>query len=70
VDTNKGTPVFMAHGTADQVVAYQYGQKSADFLKEKMGMKAVDFKSYPGMQHSACDEELEATRSFLEKTLP
>jgi predicted esterase len=42
---NKQTPVFMAHGTVDPVIKYEFGEKSADLLKE-MGI-SVQFISYP-----------------------
>lgn len=42
---NQKTPLFMAHGDADQVVKYEFGQKSAEALKE-MGVP-VEFHTYP-----------------------
>lgn len=41
---NKQTPVFMAHGDADGVVKFEFGQKSADHLRE-MGMP-VEFHKH------------------------
>lgn len=41
---NKQTPVFMAHGDADGVVKFEFGQKSADHLRE-MGMP-IEFHKY------------------------
>lgn len=46
-EANRGTPVFMAHGDSDQVVAFKYGSESAAWLKEA-GV-AVDFRTYMGM---------------------
>lgn len=41
---NQNTPIFMGHGDSDNVVAYKYGQASADELK-KLGY-TVDFRTY------------------------
>lgn len=43
-EANKETPIFMAHGDADQVVNIALGKKSFDMLKE-MGYNA-QFKIY------------------------
>jgi acetyl esterase/lipase len=43
--TNKDTPVFMAHGDADGVVKYEFGERSAQQLRE-LGMQ-VEFNRYP-----------------------
>uniref|UniRef100_A0A7S0X771 Phospholipase/carboxylesterase/thioesterase domain-containing protein n=1 Tax=Mantoniella antarctica TaxID=81844 RepID=A0A7S0X771_9CHLO len=56
-------PVFLAHGTADAVLKYEYGTLTAAKLGE-MGI-AVDFKTYPGMAHSACPEELRHLSAFI-----
>eukprot|EP00123_Amoebidium_parasiticum_P000384 comp10940_c0_seq1/m.5517 comp10940_c0_seq1/g.5517 ORF comp10940_c0_seq1/g.5517 comp10940_c0_seq1/m.5517 type:complete len:218 (-) comp10940_c0_seq1:208-861(-) len=67
-EANKKTPIFMAHGNADQVVPYQWGKMSAEKLKE-FGLD-ITFKTYPGMGHSACDEEIEDLQEFVTKILP
>mmetsp|Transcript_25870 Transcript_25870/g.63676 ORF Transcript_25870/g.63676 Transcript_25870/m.63676 type:complete len:309 (-) Transcript_25870:116-1042(-) len=62
------TPLFLAHGTADQVLRYEYGQLTASKL-DTMGMKNVDFRTYPGMGHSACQEEFQHLASFISSRL-
>jgi lysophospholipase-1 len=42
---NKDTPFFLAHGTDDEVVKYEFGEKTAQQLKE-MGLN-VEFHTYP-----------------------
>lgn len=42
---NKNTPFFLAHGRSDDVVKHQFGEKSAQMLKE-MGLEDVSFNSY------------------------
>ncbi|EWG45810.1 acyl-protein thioesterase 1 [Fusarium verticillioides 7600] len=67
-DANRQTPVMMFHGDADPIVPFQRGKLSADMLKE-LGYD-VSFKTYPGMGHSACLEELDEVEAFLRKQLP
>ncbi|KAK4232365.1 Phospholipase/carboxylesterase/thioesterase [Podospora fimiseda] len=65
---NQDTPIFLGHGDSDQVVNYELGKKSYDLLKG-LGFKAT-FKTYPGMGHSACLEELDDIENFLKERLP
>jgi len=51
----KATPVFMAHGTQDPVLAPVLGSRSRDALKA-LGV-AVEWHTYP-MPHSVCAEEV------------
>lgn len=43
---NKKTPFFLAHGTNDNVVGYEFGSMSAKAIKE-LGMENVEFHTYP-----------------------
>ncbi|KAM3512098.1 hypothetical protein MY11210_004234 [Beauveria gryllotalpidicola] len=65
---NRDTPVFMGHGDRDPLVLYPLAQASEKKLTE-LGYK-VTFKTYPGMQHSACIEELNDVEVFLQSRLP
>ncbi|KAF5658179.1 acyl thioesterase 1 [Fusarium heterosporum] len=67
-DANRQTPVMMFHGDADPIVPCQRGKLSVDLLKG-LGYD-VTWKTYPGMQHSACVEELDEVEAFLQKQLP
>ena len=67
VAANDKTPVFMAHGQYDPVIAVSAGQQSRDALKA--GGYAVDWHEYP-MAHSVCPEEISDIRKFLFKVLP
>ncbi|KAJ3320262.1 hypothetical protein HDV06_005406 [Boothiomyces sp. JEL0866] len=64
---NDQTPIFMGHGTDDQVVQFEWGKKSLDKLKS-MGFN-VTFRPYDGMGHSACDAELGDLSQFLSAKL-
>ncbi|KAM5455171.1 putative lysophospholipase [Microsporum audouinii] len=65
---NQKTPVFMGHGDVDQVVKFQYGQKTVDIL-EDMGVE-VEFKEYPGLGHSGDPDEIEDLEKFLDRLIP
>ena len=67
VAANDKTPVFMAHGQFDPVIAVSAGQQSRDALK-LLGY-AVDWHEYP-MAHSVCPEEISDIRRFLFRVLP
>ena len=62
-----GTPVFMGHGTQDELIPLSWGQTSGDLLKDKGA--AVELKSYP-MGHSASETELQDLTRFLRRVLP
>lgn len=63
---NANTPIFMAHGTYDPVVALDRAQASHSAL-EKMGY-SVDWNEYP-MEHSVNHEELMDISRFLQQIL-
>lgn len=63
---NHDTPIFLAHGTLDPVVAFERAQASLEAL-EQMGYD-VRFKTYP-MPHSVCLEEVHDIAAFLREVL-
>ncbi|HEY2146208.1 MAG TPA: alpha/beta fold hydrolase [Steroidobacteraceae bacterium] len=64
---NDATPLFMAHGTGDEVIPIMLGMKSRDFL-QKAGYP-VEWHEYP-MAHAVCPEEIADIRQFLYRVLP
>ena len=58
-------PVFMAHGSFDPMLPMQWGQASAQKLKET-GF-TVEWHDYP-MAHAVCPEEIRDIRTWLLKT--
>jgi phospholipase/carboxylesterase len=64
---NQSTPIFMAHGTFDPVVALDRAQASHSLLAN-LGYQ-VDWKEYP-MEHSVNHEELKDISRFLQEVLP
>ncbi len=61
-----GTPIFMAHGTHDNVVPFVRAQQSAQVLKE-LGYQ-VEWREYM-MQHSLCLEEVQDISKWLRKVI-
>lgn len=65
---NAKTPVFMGHGNADQTVDYHFGLNSSEALKS-IHQVSVEFKTYNGMGHSSCPQELQDVTAFLARRL-
>lgn len=63
---NRGTPVFMAHGTQDPVVPFALGERSRDFLTGK-GYD-VEWHQYP-VPHGVAPEELGDIGKWLARVL-
>jgi len=63
---NNDVPIFLGHGTTDNIVPLPLGAASRDQLI-KMGYD-VDWHQYP-MPHSVCPEELEDIGAWLTRVL-
>lgn len=63
---NRQLPVQIFHGTADDVVPEQLGQKSVTCLRDQ-GFK-TDYQTFP-MGHSVCMEEIQAISRWLQQVL-
>jgi phospholipase/carboxylesterase len=59
---NKRTPIFMAHGTQDQVIPVQLAEASKRALEQRG--HDVAWKAWP-MPHSVCAEEVEELGGFF-----
>ena len=67
VHENDATPILLAHGTADPVVALPLGTAARDYLKAQ-GYE-VEWHDYP-MPHSVSPAEINDIRQFLTRVLP
>ncbi|KAI1007850.1 hypothetical protein K3495_g385 [Podosphaera aphanis] len=67
-NANDKTQIFMGHGSEDPLVKPEWGQLSAQKLKE-MGFD-VDLKMYTGLEHSACPKEIKDLENYLTKHIP
>ena len=61
-EANRNAPIFMAHGTYDDVIPARRAEQSRDLLV-KAGYR-VDWKTY-AMPHSVCAEEIGDIARFL-----
>ena len=59
---NRGTPIFMAHGTQDPMIPVRLAEISKSSL-ERRGYP-VEWHTWP-MPHAVCPEEVEAIAEFL-----
>lgn len=62
-------PIFMAHGQADPLVPLMLSQGSKQVLEAQVNASQLEYKVYPGMQHSACPQELADMQLWLGKTV-
>jgi phospholipase/carboxylesterase len=63
---NQATPIFMAHGSFDDVVDARLGEETRSLLQAEG--YAVEWHSYP-MPHAVSAEELAAIAAFLHRVL-
>ena len=61
-EANRDTPIFAAHGTADDVLPIQLATQGRDFARGH-GCN-LEWHTYP-MAHSVCAEEIEALRVWF-----
>jgi phospholipase/carboxylesterase len=63
---NAQVPIFMAHGTHDDIIPIQRAHDSKNFL-EKLGHR-IEWHDYP-MPHSVCGDEVRDISAFLTRLL-
>ncbi|WFD35634.1 lysophospholipase [Malassezia cuniculi] len=64
-------PIMQAHGTIDQIVPYELGRKTSRFVRQDLGFGDKDtFRTYDGMPHSACPQEIRDIAQWLETVIP
>jgi phospholipase/carboxylesterase len=63
---NRDVPIFMAHGTQDQIIALTYAQQSRDLLTAQG--YTVEWHEY-AMPHSVCMEEVAHIGAWLRRVL-
>ncbi|KAI9787893.1 MAG: hypothetical protein M1816_007379 [Peltula sp. TS41687] len=68
-DWNRETSVWMAHGERDPLVRFEWGRVTAERLRE-WGYRNVEFRGYPGLDHSADPKEIDDLESWLRERLP
>jgi phospholipase/carboxylesterase len=63
---NADIPIFMAHGSYDDIIPLQRAQQSRDLLKA--AGYPVEWHEYP-MAHAVCPDEIARMREFLVRIL-
>uniref|UniRef100_A0A3Q0SHA9 Acyl-protein thioesterase 1 n=1 Tax=Amphilophus citrinellus TaxID=61819 RepID=A0A3Q0SHA9_AMPCI len=67
---NKDMHVLQCHGDSDPLVPFIFGSQTAEKMKTLINPANITFKSYRGLPHSACPEEMVDIKRFIEKQLP
>ncbi|XP_051755871.1 acyl-protein thioesterase 1 isoform X1 [Ctenopharyngodon idella] len=70
ISSNKDISVLHCHGEEDPLVPLIFGSLTVEKLKMMLNPSNITFKTYPGMAHSACPEEMMDIKQFIEKQLP
>jgi predicted esterase len=66
-DHLKDKPVFIAHGTTDNVIRYNDGMAAAELLKKK-GLSRIHFINY-NMAHTISQDEIKDINAWLLKQM-
>ena len=64
-EANAALSVLVAHGEADNVVPLSEGRRLAASVQRLAPKAQVQFRSYTGMGHTICEEEVSDLRAFL-----
>uniref|UniRef100_M3ZIQ4 Acyl-protein thioesterase 1 n=1 Tax=Xiphophorus maculatus TaxID=8083 RepID=M3ZIQ4_XIPMA len=67
---NKDMHLLQCHGDSDPLVPFMFGTQTVEKMKSLINPANVTFKSYHGLPHSACPEEMIDVKRFIEKQLP
>ncbi|KAJ8273068.1 hypothetical protein GJAV_G00097000 [Gymnothorax javanicus] len=66
----KETPIMLCHGEMDPMIPVQFASLSASKLRSFHPPEKITFRTYPGLLHSSCPEEISAVKAFIEEHLP
>ncbi|CAL8293248.1 unnamed protein product [Merluccius merluccius] len=67
---NRNTAILQCHGEMDPMIPVQFGALTYEKLKTIVNHDKISFKTYPGLLHSSCPQEMAAVKEFIEKYLP
>ncbi|XP_074002620.1 acyl-protein thioesterase 1 isoform X4 [Numenius arquata] len=67
---NKEIAVLQCHGDCDPLVPLMFGSLTVEKLKSMINPANVTFRTYSGMMHSSCVEEMTDVKQFIDKHLP
>ncbi|XP_078480682.1 LOW QUALITY PROTEIN: acyl-protein thioesterase 2-like [Lampetra planeri] len=67
---HKNIPILQCHGEMDVMIPLQFGNMTAEKLKSIVNPQMITFKTYPGLPHMSCPQEMANVKEFIEKYLP
>ncbi|KAJ6655634.1 hypothetical protein lerEdw1_004986 [Lerista edwardsae] len=67
---NKDIPILQCHGEMDPMIPVRFGALTAEKLKCIVTPSRIQFRTYPGVMHCSCPQEMMAVKDFIEKLLP
>ncbi|XP_006900592.1 PREDICTED: acyl-protein thioesterase 1 isoform X3 [Elephantulus edwardii] len=67
---NKDLSILQCHGDCDPLVPLMFGSLTVERLKTLVNPANVTFKTYGGMMHSSCQQEMMDVKQFIDKLLP
>lgn len=62
-------PILWCHGLADNEIPIICGQDAVGYLRSSLGASNLQFRTYRGLAHNICDEELNDLSLWLESVL-
>ncbi|KAM7384697.1 hypothetical protein PAMA_011858 [Pampus argenteus] len=66
----KNIPILQCHGEMDGTIPVQFGAMTAEKLTSIVNPQLITFKTYPGLVHSSCPQEMATVKEFIAKYLP
>nr|XP_012417607.1 PREDICTED: acyl-protein thioesterase 1-like isoform X3 [Odobenus rosmarus divergens] len=67
---NRDISILQCHGDCDPLVLLMFASLTAGKLKTLVNPANVTFKTYEGMKHSSCQQEMMDIKQFIGKLLP
>ncbi|XP_055149026.1 acyl-protein thioesterase 1-like [Symphalangus syndactylus] len=67
---NRDISVLQCHGDCDLLVPLMFGSLKVEKLKTLVNPANMTFKTYEGMMHSSCQQEMMDVKQFIDKLLP
>uniref|UniRef100_A0A8C6E5T0 Acyl-protein thioesterase 1 n=1 Tax=Moschus moschiferus TaxID=68415 RepID=A0A8C6E5T0_MOSMO len=67
---NRDISILQCHGDLDPLVPLMFGSLTAEKLKTLVNPANVTFRTYAGMMHSSCQQEMMDIKQFIDKLLP
>ncbi|XP_045705321.1 acyl-protein thioesterase 1 isoform X1 [Phyllostomus hastatus] len=67
---NRDISILQCHGDCDPLVPLMFGSLTVEKLKTLVNSANVTFKTYEGLMHSSCQQEMMDIKHFIDKLLP